>query len=201
MRLFILSYLLVMFTFLLASCTKQAQIESKTSTYKSSIKSCNCTNTKDADFRIEATINGEKLCFDRMQRPVHSDSWRKTSYDSSIGIGRHNIDSTLQIAIQYKNPRFHKSSLPYHVDSSNVQYCETVYITLLNLKPFMFCEGCSSDDSYYTALSSVSNLSVSILSFKDNVIEGTFEGDFNNRSPEKFKVTNGYFKTKLEILQ
>lgn len=111
----------------------------------------------------------------------------------------YNVDSSLRISIQYQNPRFHINALPYRIDSSNVQFCETVYITLLNFKPYKSCEGClQNNDSQYTALTSVSNFSVTILSFKDRVKEGRFEGDFNNQSTAMFKVTNGYFRTRLE---
>jgi hypothetical protein len=185
---------------MLCCCSKQTrnnETDLEAEPYKSSIKSCNCIDSKINDYRIEATINGEKLCLDRNQYPVQPDSWTISPWDSLVGTQMYNVDSSLCISIQYQNPRFHVNALPYQIDSSNVQFCETVYITLLNFKPYKACEGCLTNDSYYTALTSASNLSTTILSFKDSVIEGTFEGNFNNGSTAKFKVTNGYFRTRL----
>ena len=111
---------------------------------------------------------------------------------------RYNRDSTLVLSIQYHRPNFQNQALPYTIDKNNIQYCEVVEVSVFNFKPYTFRVGSAWYDYRYSALTSVSNLLVSIISFKD-IIEGTFAGDFYNGSPQNFKVTNGYFKTKLEV--
>jgi len=188
--------------FCLQSCSLQSPEEivaPETETYNSTIKSCDCIDNKSDDYRIEATINGEKLCFNKKDRPFKIDKWLKMDWGSTITMYRYNLDSTLKLSIQYYRPNFKKQALPYTIDKNNTQYCEVVEVSVLNFKPYKFSVGSTWDDSRFSALTSVTNLSVSIISFKDNIIEGTFAGDFYNGSPQNFKVTNGYFKTKLEV--
>jgi len=165
--------------------------------YKSSIKSCECINSKNSPFRLEVTINNEKLCFDREGEPRNTDVWTVTSYDSTISTGRYNKDSTLLLVMQYKNPRFHLGKIPYRIDSSNVEFCEVVNIYLLNLKPYLFCERCPNDDFDYNGLTSSGFLSASVVSFTDSILQGTFSGALTNSGGVKFNVSNGYFNIKI----
>jgi hypothetical protein len=182
------------------SCNKSVKEEAPPppEVYQSTIKSCDCLDSKADGYRIEATFNGQKLCFDKNPTPDRSDPWMLVRDPfPELGMGRLNKDSTLQIGITYQNPQFHKNILPYSIDSTNAWNCEVISIDILNLKPYKFCEGCPLDDSRYFNLSSVGDLTAQIISFKDSVIEGTFKGTFLNSGSVKFPVTDGYFKTKL----
>jgi hypothetical protein len=186
-----LSLMVIFLLFL--SCSKSESKEGPEESYKSSIRSCACINDKNNDSRLEATINGEKLCFDRKQVPIQPDVWSINSWDSVIGAERYNKDSTLKLRIRYKNPQFNQRSLPYTLD----YYCESMSVELINLKAYKFCDHCPTDDSYYFAVGPTVNLKTTILSFKDSIMEGSFEGNFSNRGSARFKVTNGYFKIRL----
>lgn len=191
---------LLIFSFFQFSCSKSTiEKVAETEIYQSSIKTCVCSAKTKENYKIEATINGEKVCFDKLWYPnsVSLDLWMQT-FSNEILTERVNGDSTVAIRIQYNNPSFKLFPLPYKVDSLNVKFCEAIQIEIINLNPLKLCS-CPTDDSYYTALSSISNLSSQIVSYSDNIIEGTFEGDFMNRGGKNFKVTNGYFKIKLAI--
>lgn len=182
------------------SCNKQIKEEAtpEPEVYKSSIKPCDCLSSKSDDYRIELTFNGMHLCFDRNQMPVQPALWEigQNPFDR-IGMGRLNKDSTLMIGIGYQSPQFFKHTLPYSIDSTNVWNCEVVSVTILNFKPYKFCEGCPTNDFQYGDLSSVGDLTAQIISFRDSILEGTFEGNFHNGGGAKFPVTDGYFKIKL----
>lgn len=204
---------MVLLFFLMQSCvgptaediTEEEIVAPEIPTYKSTIKSCNCLGGGSEDFKVEAILNGESLCFDKRKRTTtadwkftKADRWVKRDWDHYITIQRYNIDSTLLVSIEYMRPNFGQKTLPYKINKDNVEFCETIRIDIRNLKPYKYCERCEWDDSGYWALSSSGNLQVTILSFKDNVIEGTFEGDFINNGGREFKVSKGYFKTRLE---
>ncbi len=66
----------------------------------------------------------------------------------------------------------------------------------MNLNPFSMCE-CNADNSYYVNRTTWPKLTVQIISYNENIIEGRFEGNFKNRGGKEIPVTNGYFKIKL----
>ena len=162
--------------------------------YQSTIKECICAYNNEDSFRIELTLDGKKLCFDRRRQPqpVFPDWWRNSV--SAIFVERFNLDSTVRVNIEYYRPAFFKHSLPHLVSSDYRDTCEVLGVYITNLRPYKYCQFCSEDDSRY---STTRNAKARILSYRDNVIEGTFEGDFMNNGGRLFKITNGYFKTKL----
>ena len=170
--------------------------------YKSGLKPCNCLEGKTNDYRIEATIDGIKLCFDRPPKDLYVGFWRLGLYDSVIGFSRYNADSSLSIGISYNRPQFQKHTLPYLIDINNLnKYCETIYVEVRNFKAVPMSDAFPYDDSYYFAGTYGTNLSVSLFSFKDSIMEGSFQGDIRNGGREKSKLTNGYFRMKLTSIR
>ena len=189
---------------ILCSCSKsptgaeqQLLEEKEDKTYQSTIADCACDN-KENDFSFKATINNKSLCLNAdFKHTSFNNRWVKSSWQNEIFMLKKDADSSVGIAIKYNNPAFYKHRLPYQVDKDNQDSCEVITIGIMNFKPAKFCE-CPSDDSNYESLTSIDNLSVSIISFKDSILEGTYSGDFRNRGGRKFSVTNGYFKSGLK---
>jgi len=180
------------------SCRRQAQAmstEPPPEPYQSTMKECSCTYDNRDSFRVELILDGKKLCFDRMRQPeaVFPDKWLQ-KWVNAIYIERFNSDSTLRLNVTYYNPAFLKHNLPYLIYLDSRDSCEVIGVEIFNLYPYKYCMFCPEDDSRYCT---TKNVLIRILSFTDNIIEGTFEGDFTNNGGHLFKVTNGYFKTRL----
>jgi len=163
--------------------------------YETTMKACSCLNGNKDDFKFELTIDGKKLCFDKQRQPESVYAIWVQGVTNAIYMDKLNEDSTLRIEMQYHNPAFLKHGIPYLLNNITADSCEAFGIHIINLYPYKSCT-CPSDDTRYFALSTVTKR---ILTFSDNIIEGTFEGDFSNNGGRIFKVTNGYFKTRLKI--
>ena len=173
------------------------------SIYQSNLKDCSCLSANDGDFKFELTIDGKKLCFDRQRQPDSVfNFWANSWGSNAIYMERINADSTLRLSIEYYRPAFLKHGLPYLLNYYTGDTCEAMGIHIINLSKFETCT-CSSDaTSHYSLMYyGLNTVSIKILSYADNTIEGTFEGDFVNECGGTFKVTNGYFKTRLRVPQ
>jgi len=194
-----LNCLLIMTILLGYSCKKGMEDIERTrlvtKPYQSTISECSCNNKES--FRIELTLDGKKLCFDRMRQSntILQDRWLRR-WINTIYIERFNADSTLGINIDYYNPAFLKHDLPYLMYLDARDSCEVLGVQVLNFNPYRYCQFCPEDDSRFCSTKTVA---VRILSFSDNIIEGTFEGDFTNNGGRLVKVTDGYFKTRLKV--
>jgi hypothetical protein len=191
---------------LFASCKKEnitiaSQLTTpckKDSGFLSSIKNSACSST--SPFKFQVTINGKEICFDRPTNfdTFNVDRWKINYYSNVIYSTRVNADSSLMIGLTYPYPSFKSSLLPFSVHQS-YNPCEFVTITISVIKPYdpTVCEPHEKTiwlTTSYTGLT----LNCKIISFKDNVIEGVFDG--NNISKERdIRVTNGYFNIKLRI--
>lgn len=195
----------VLYFFNLCSCTKpqrgaeqQLSDEKEDRPYQSTIVACGCLDNKENDFNFKATINSKNLCLNTdFKQGTFNNSWVKSSWQNEIFMLKKDADSAIGIAIKYNNPAFYKHSLPYQIDKGSHDSCEVITISIMNFKYAKFCD-CPADDSNYESLTSIDNVSVKIISFKDSILEGTYSGDFRNRGGRKFSVTNGYFKTSLK---
>ena len=163
--------------------------------YASTITDISCGLNKSNDEHFEATINGKSLCLSSdYKHTVWNNNW--VLWKNEIWMLKKDPDSTIGICIKYIRPQFHNYTLPYTVNKATAKQCEVIDIIIMNYKG-KYC-GCTADDSKYESQTSTQNLSVTITSFKDSVIEGTYSGDFYNSGGKMFSVTNGYFKTKVK---
>ncbi len=115
MKINIVSLLFMVSSFFYFSCTKPHSDGFTVLEYQSSIKSCVCAGNSDKEqFRFEAVINSEHVCFDRLWYPYYTslDLWMKTWRDA-IYTERINADSTIAIRMEYDNPPL--NNFPYHI--------------------------------------------------------------------------------------
>lgn len=167
--------------------------------YYSTIVDRACMEDKENDYSFKATINNRNVCLNTdFKHTMFNNNWVKSSWRNEIFMLKKDADSSIAIGIRYNNPAFYKHTLPYQIDRDSHDSCEVITISFMNFNYAESCH-CLADDSNYESLTSIDNLSVKILSFKDSILEGTYSGDFRNRGGKKFRVTNGYFKNKLKL--
>jgi hypothetical protein len=190
---------------LLTSCKKDRLTnESELSTscktdsgFISSIKSSACTS--ESPYKFQATLNSKQICFDRLINPdaFNVDRWKINYYSSVIYSTRVNADSTIMINMVYSSPAFKASSLPFTVSPSNA--CEGITIAISLIKPYR-PNACEPDENtiWFSTRYTLLTLNCKIISYKDDIIEGIFDGKCKSKTGDIF-VTGGYFNIKLRI--
>ena len=179
------------------SCNKHG--DNPPQEYKSSIKSSGCSINKTDDYKFEAVIAGNFVCFDKIQNPIafRQDRWF-TINKNFIACERTNIDTSLSIRLYYDYPSFISNQLPFMIDTAQ-NVCENARIEIINWKPVKMCE-CRLDDWNYVGSTRWGNMTCIIYSFTDSVLVGEFFGEFYNAGGaiEGVKIpVNGHFKIKV----
>jgi hypothetical protein len=156
--------------------------------------------SSSSPYRFRVTLNGKQIVFDRqVNSPAFADTWTINYFKSVISAVRLNADSSMMIGMTYSTPLFQTSNLPYAIPIANA--CEGLTISISVIRPYdpQVCKPHEKTiwmSTGYTHLT----LNCKIISFKNNVIEGTFEGK-NVSNDGDILATDGYFNIKLRIEQ
>jgi len=198
-------HILLLLIILFASCKKETLTNEiqlpvpceKDSGFISGLKSSDCFSGSPYKFR--ATLNGKQICFDRSinSNAFIADHWKINYYSSVIYSTRVNADSTIMINMVYSSPAFKASSLPFTVSPSNA--CEGITIAISLIKPYR-PNACEPDENtiWFSTRYTLLTLNCKIISYKDDIIEGIFDGKCKSKTGDIF-VTGGYFNIKLRI--
>jgi hypothetical protein len=113
---------------------------------------------------------------------------------------RENHDTTIRIGIFFANPHFATRQFPYSLSPKNHSFKENAQIELTNLnKKDLFKKGEIEWDVYFHGGANTS-VTVEVTSFRDEILEGTFEGTLSTKNGAKIVVTNGKFKLQMKTI-
>jgi hypothetical protein len=204
-------YLLAIMLVSILSCTKKTSNEilpsastekSKDTIFRTAIIDCPCTIPRADGNRIEMTILGKKLCFNRKIRnnaPTYIDQWQTSARNTIYVDYWYNADSTMMMKMEYNNPAFLKHGIPYTFTYATQDSCEVIGIQLYNFHPYQSCR-CDLDDGWYVSTFFDPSFEFDVLSFQNNVLEAKFKGDFTTITGKRiYPVTDGYLRIKLEV--
>src|SRR3954463_4395755 len=101
------------------------------STFRTTIIDCPCTSPRADGNRLEMTILGKKLCFNRKihnAAPTYIDQWQTSARNTIYVDYWYNADSTMMIKMEYNNPAFLKHGIPYTFTYPTQDSCEVIGI-------------------------------------------------------------------------
>lgn len=210
-----IAFTLFLLALLMAACKKESsslvQQEQPQPEKFSEFDSCDCTEPLpergSADY-IKAVINGVPVCFDMM--PAMNDTFpnmlkhgvilRDTGdqYYDNLYMLRNARNSPWQIAIFLENTHALTKTYPYDLPRANPEVCEIGELQLNDLNNYTSCTFCAENKwNYYGSF--LTNMKLTVTSFKNNVFEGVFDGNVYTGNGKMATVTNGSFKIRLKV--
>lgn len=159
-----------------------------------------------AEYYISGEFDGYKIYLASTHAetyPYNETSMNAIYEDKSILLDnihllRENDDMTAMLAIYFDKARIDSRSFPYTVPHANLDYCENVQMELINMKKLgTVAQGAPQDDFSFWGYSN-SSIRVTVNSFVDDVMEGSFDGRLTTNTGSTIAVNNGKFRIKVK---
>lgn len=160
------------------------------------------TSDPPADYYISGEFDGLSLNF----TTTYSDddpSYNAIYLDSALNLDnmhlvRENKDRAARIAIYFSYTKMFSQPLPYQLPHSNLAYCESAELQLINFANMGTVDQGSADDNFTFLGHSNTGITVKVTSLMNHIIEGTFEGQLKTKTGSSIMAKNGKFRLKLE---
>jgi hypothetical protein len=150
---------------------------------------------------IQATFNGKKICFS----PAGAvDTFSNAYYfypaiqQDQLNLIRSNGEGSAEMQIYIGVSTMLTRPLPYTVPHSNLVQCEFTQFQFYDSWHRHGTENDRYDDYTYQA-STNTGMRLTVTSFKNNIIEGTFEGVLRTNTGKVMNVQDGSFRIKIYI--
>lgn len=151
---------------------------------------------------IQATFNGKKICFSP-SAPV--DTFFNAYYfepsiiQDELNLIRSNAEGSAEMQIYIGNSSMLTRTIPYYLPHPDLAQCEFTQFQFYDSWHRHGTENDASDDYTYQA-STNTGMKLTVTSFKDSIIAGTFEGILKTNTGKIMRVQDGSFKIKIIII-
>lgn len=196
--------LFVCLLLLLTSCKKEADVSaSSPGTIDSSQIFPNYVRSDSRhEYYIEGIFNGKKICLSPTVAP--SDTFSNVYYfdtltrQDQLNLIRTNDEGSAQMQIYMGESKMLRRSIPYSLPHSNLALCEFTQFQFYDTWHRQGNE--NSEYDYWTYQASTNTgMKLTVTSFADGVIEGTFEGTLRTNTGRIMKVKEGAFRIKIYL--
>lgn len=154
-----------------------------------------------ADYSIHAEFDGKVIYFTAVQFSGDDFAWNTLFVDKSIGLDQINLirqDQThsIQIAFYFLQTNIFNRPFPYTIPPGGYGFTE---IELMNMKRLgTVVPGSPQDDFTFTG-HTFDALHIVVTGFRDQIMEGTFDGSLKSKSGSTIDVKNGHFRIKIKV--
>jgi len=154
------------------------------------------------EYFIQATFNGKKICF---SPEAAVDTFFNAYYffpaieQDQLNLVRSNAEGSAEMQIYIGTSSMLTRAIPYYLPHPDLVQCEFTGFQFYNSWHRHGTENDASDDYTYQA-STNTGMKLTVTSFKDNIIEGTFEGVLKTNTGKVMKVQDGFFRIKIYII-
>jgi hypothetical protein len=200
----------------LVSCTKDSSTTDspqptppqKTNTVSATAFLKDVRSDKESEYFISGEFDGQKIYLASTLGNMYpsNDTIMNAWYlDESIGLDnmhliRENQDMSAMIAIYFTATKINTQTFPYYLPHANLAYCEHAEVELTNMKrPYGIIQNGPQDDYSFWGYTYPSNhfVNVTVSSFVNNVMEGSFEGTITTSTGKSMTVKNGRFRIRI----
>ena len=154
------------------------------------------------DYFIQATFNGKKICLS----PEGAVDTFSNAYYFAPAIGqdqlnliRSNAEGSAEMQIYIGESSMLTRTIPYYLPHPNLVQCEFTQFQFYDSWHRHGTENDAFDDYTYQA-STNTGMKLTVTSFKDSTIAGTFEGILKTNTGKLMKVQDGSFRIKIYIM-
>ena len=191
------------FLLVASACKKETPLDTAGASFDSSKVFPNYVNSDSIhEYFIQGTFNGKKIC---MSPAAAVDTFSNAYYfypaiqQDQLNLIRSNAEGSAEMQIYLGQSSMLTRPLPYIVPHPNLVRCEFTQFQFYDSWHRHGIENDASDDYTYRA-STNTGMKLTVTSFKNNIIEGTFEGVLRTNTGKVMKVENGSFRIKIIIL-
>ena len=156
------------------------------------------------EYFIQGTFNGKKICMSPNPGPL--DTFFNAYYLNDkieldqLNLIRSNSEGSAEMQIYLGMSKMQTRPIPYILPHENLMKCEFTQFQFYDKWHRHGTENDQYDDYTYQA-STNTGMTLTVTSFTDNVIEGTFSGSLTTNTGKKMTVSNGSFKIKIFIIK
>ena len=119
----------------------------------------------------------------------------------NIHLVRENSDLSIMIAIYFDKARIYERQFPYNIPRTDLDLCENVEIELINMKRLGTAGQHSPNDNFSFWSTTNRTVKVTVISFMNDIIEGSFEGTLKTETGSVLTVKNGKFRIKTILIK
>jgi hypothetical protein len=189
---------------ILSSCKKESDsiAEAQRPIDSASIFPNYVTSDSRQEYFIQGTFNGKKICFSPAAAvdTFFNAYYLKPSIElDQLNLIRSNAEGSAEMQIYIGSSSMLTRAIPYYLPHPNLAQCEFTGFQFYDGWHRHGIENDASDDYTYKATTNT-GMKLIVTSFKDNIIEGTFEGILKTNTGKKMTVQDVLFKIKIIIL-
>lgn len=154
------------------------------------------------EYFIQGTFNGKKICFSpagAVDTFFNAYYFKPSIEQDQLNLIRSNAEGSAEMQIYIGSSAMLTRAIPYYLPHPNLAKCEFTQFQFYDSWHRHGTENDASDDYTYQA-STNTGMKLTVTSFKDNIIEGTFEGFLKTNTGKVMKVKDGLFKIKIIIM-
>jgi hypothetical protein len=156
---------------------------------------------RSADYSIHAEFDGKLIYFTAVQFSGDDTAWNTLFVDQSTGLDQINLirqdqTNSIQIAFYFQQTNIFNRPLPHIIPPGGYEFAE---IELMNMKRTgSLVPGSPQDDFIFTGYT-FDTLQIVVTGFRDNIMEGMFDGYLKSKSGSTIEVKNGHFRIKIKV--
>lgn len=189
---------------MISSCKKEADslLTSSTVIDSATVFPYYVNSDSAHEYFIQATFNGKKI---RLSPSGNVDTFFNAYYfDPAIELDqlnliRSNTEGSAEMQIYIGKSLMLSRTIPYYLPHPNLAQCEFTQFQFYDNWHRHGTENDASDDYTYQA-STNTGMKLTITSFKDSTISGTFEGVLKTNTGKEMIVKDGSFYIKIYII-
>ena len=154
------------------------------------------------EYFIQGTFNGKKICFSpagAVDTFFNAYYFKPSIEQDQLNLIRSNAEGSAEMQIYIGSSAMLTRAIPYYLPHPNLAKCEFTQFQFYDSWHRHGTENDASDDYTYQA-STNTGMKLTVTSFKDNIIQGTFEGFLKTNTGKLMKVKDGLFKIKIIIM-
>ncbi|RYY21261.1 MAG: hypothetical protein EOO04_18565 [Chitinophagaceae bacterium] len=155
-----------------------------------------------SEFFIEAEYNGKKICLSTQNSSIDTFSnvyyYYPATGQDQLNLIRENKERSAQMQIYIGQSMMLFTKLPYSVPNDHLVFCEFTQFQFYDEGSRHGTENGPNDNYTYQA-STNTGMKMTVTSFVDNILEGSFEGTLRTNTGRTMEVKNGSFRIRLYI--
>lgn len=169
----------------------------------------NLTSDPTAEYYISGEFDGQKINCTYTHGniyPYQDTGFNAIYLNKSMGLDnihlvRENSDLSIMIAIYFDKARIYERQFPYNIPRPDLDLCENVEIELINMKRLGTAGQHSPNDNFSFWSNTNRTVKVTVISFMNDIIEGSFEGTLKTETGSVLTVKNGKFRIKTILIK
>lgn len=185
------------------SLTEKPEIVDQAKAFLKNVKS-----DVESEYFISGEFDGHKIyCSSTFTStfPYHDTVFNALYVNNSIDLDnihliRENNEMSVMIAIYFDKAKIFTRQFPYNLPRANLDICEAAQMELINMKKLgTVGQGSPNDDFSFWGHTNTS-IKVQVISFENNIMQGTFEGSLTTKTGSTIQVKNGKFRIKIIVV-